>query len=163
MKYRNGFAGGVGAALSAFGLVVSLLLGGAAGAQEMQKSEAAAPPKKISVSTTVYFDPGRSELTADARAKIDDMLAKLAGLKIETVNATGIAGRMHSEVPLALARVDLVRDYLASKGIVPSSFRREAEEEYPLPNQADGRETPEERKHQSRVEIELSGYRPAAQ
>jgi outer membrane protein OmpA-like peptidoglycan-associated protein len=162
MTHRNSSMGRIGAAISCFGLIASLLIGGEARAQDTQKAEIA-PPKKISASATVYFDPGRTELNAEARSKIDAAIAKLAGLRIDTVSATGIAGRMHSEVPLALARVDLVRDYLASKGIVPSSFRREAEEEYPLPNQADGRETPEERKHQSRVEIELSGYRPAAQ
>lgn len=163
MKHHMRFAGAACAALSVIGLLVA---SAPAAAQQAQKTEAA-PPKKISVSTVVYFDPGKSELRPDARAKIDEMIGKLGAQvgnnKVETASVIGIAARLHNEIPLAFARVDLIREYLEGKGIVPTTFHRETDEEYPPPSRMDGPETPDEWKHASRVEIELSGYRAAAQ
>lgn len=71
---------------------------------------------------TVEFDSDMATLTASGKAILDEMsvsLQKVNGKKVEVIGHTDNLGLRESNLALSLARAEVVRSYLASKGISP--------------------------------------------
>lgn len=80
------------------------------------------PPKKITLNAATSFATGKSELTGDGKAAVDnEVLAKLNGFsKIESITIDGHAdpmGKEETNVKLSKNRAEAVKDYLVSKGV----------------------------------------------
>lgn len=88
------------------------------------------PKTEVSLDSDVLFAFGKSDLTADGKAKLDKLIAdaKAAKDKGETyssVNVIGHTDQLGSPAindPLSLARAKSVKDYLVSKGFPTSQY-----------------------------------------
>ncbi|MBI5926297.1 MAG: DUF192 domain-containing protein [Aquabacterium sp.] len=88
------------------------------------------PKTEVSLDSDVLFAFGKSDLTADGKAKLDKLIAdaKAAKDKGETyasVNVIGHTDQLGSPAindPLSLARAKAVKDYLVSKGFPTGQY-----------------------------------------
>ena len=86
-----------------------------------------APPaptsEKVTFAADALFDFDKAVLRADGKAKLDDLVSKLAGVSLEVIIAVGYTDRLgplaHNQ-KLSVARAQAVKDYLVSKGIEPN-------------------------------------------
>ena len=107
-----------------------------------------------------FFDFNKSDIKADAKAKLDDLAEKVKGINLEVIIAVGHADSIGSDEynqKLSVKRAEAVKAYLTSKGIDKNRVYTEGKgEKQPV---ADNR-TAEGRAKNRRVEIEVVGTRP---
>ncbi len=130
-----------------------------AAATQTSPQPAAPALKKVSLTTTVYFDNAKSALNKQAKAEIDDLLSKIQGLKLEVIIAVGRTdgkGSASANEKLGMRRANAVKDYLMSKGIAANRVYTDSR-----PDQAAtaGDKTKDARANKRRVEIEAIVYR----
>ncbi len=79
--------------------------------------------EKVTFAADALFDFDKAVLRADGKAKLDDLVSKLAGVSLEVIIAVGYTDRLgplaHNQ-KLSVARAQAVKDYLVSKGIEPN-------------------------------------------
>jgi OOP family OmpA-OmpF porin len=122
-----------------------------------------APPKptseKVTFAADAFFDFAKSTLKPEAKAKMDDLVAKTGGVALEVVIAVGhtdsVGGDSYNQ-KLSTARANAVKDYLTSKGIEKNRVYTEGKgEAQPVASN----KTKEGRAKNRRVEIEVVGTR----
>ncbi|MBB4841685.1 OOP family OmpA-OmpF porin [Paucibacter oligotrophus] len=122
-----------------------------------------APPapvsEKVTFAADAFFDFDKAVLKADAKAKLDDLLAKTKGLNLEVIIAVGHTDSVGSDVynqKLSVKRAEAVKAYLVGAGAEKNRVYTEGKgEKAPV---ADNK-TAEGRAKNRRVEIEVVGTR----
>lgn len=122
-----------------------------------------APPKptteKVTFAADALFDFDKYVIKPEARAKLDDLVSKLAGVNLEVIVAVGHTDWIGTEaynLALSKRRSDAIKQYLVSKGVEANRIYTEGKgESQPV---ADNR-TAEGRAKNRRVEIEVIGTR----
>jgi OmpA-OmpF porin, OOP family len=115
--------------------------------------------EKVTFAADAFFDFGKSTLKPEAKAKLDDLVAKTAGVNLEVIIAVGhtdnVGGDAYNQ-KLSVSRAEAVKAYLVSKGIEKNRVYTEGKgEKQPV---ADNK-TAEGRAKNRRVEIEVVGTR----
>ncbi len=85
----------------------------------------AAAPMKITLSADAFFETNKSIIKPAGKAKLDDVVAKLAGSKVDSIIAVGhtdSVGGDASNQKLSERRAQAVKAYLVSKGINAASI-----------------------------------------
>jgi outer membrane protein OmpA-like peptidoglycan-associated protein len=113
----------------------------------------APPARPTLILTGVNFQTGRSVLTRDSYAVLDQVAASLAAnpeIRIEIAGYTDSVGRKLTNLRLSMARAGAVRAYLARRGVSPMRMqaRGYGASGYIAPNS-----TPEGRAQNRRVEL----------
>ncbi len=120
---------------------------------------AAPVSEKVTFAADAFFDFDKAELKADGRAKLDDLVSKMAGVNLEVIIAVGHTDSIGTEAynqKLSVRRAETVKNYLASKGVERNRIYTEGKgEKQPV---ADNK-TREGRAENRRVEIEVVGTR----
>ena len=142
----------------------------AAAARAPAKPAAAAPAKpaaaaprptteKVTLAADALFDFDKAVIKSDAKAKLDDLVAKLKAINLEVIIAIGHTDSVGSAAynqKLSLKRAEAVKAYIISKGIEPNRVYTEGKgEKQPI---ADNK-TKAGRSKNRRVEIEVVGTR----
>ena len=84
--------------------------------------------EKVTFAADALFDFDKAVLRADGKAKLDDLVSKLAGVSLEVIIGVGYTDRIGSEkynLGLSQRRAQAVKDYLVSKGIEPNRIYTE--------------------------------------
>jgi OOP family OmpA-OmpF porin len=115
--------------------------------------------EKVTFAADAFFDFGKSALKPEAKAKLDDLVAKTAGVNLEVIIAVGHTDNVGSDAAnqkLSVARAEAVKAYLVSKNVEKNRVYTEGKgEKQPV---ADNK-TAEGRAKNRRVEIEVVGTR----
>ena len=105
------------------------------------KAEAPAAPapqpaapviRRLTLSSELLFDFDRATLRPAGQSKLDELAGELQGVKLDSVVASGYAGRVGTESynqKLSERRAQAVRDYLVQKGIDPQRVQTEGKGE----------------------------------
>ncbi len=106
-----------------------------------------------------FFDFDKATVKPEARAKLDDLVAKVKGINLEVIIAVGhtdaVGADAHNQ-RLSVRRAEAVKAYLVSKGVEKNRVYTEGKgEKSPV---ADNK-TAEGRAKNRRVEIEVVGTR----
>lgn len=96
------------------GALATLTLAGPASAQRAFEREKYGDPNALA---TVVFDFGRSDLTDEAKARLDHAVVLAGGSALEVVGHTDHSGDAAYNQWLAEQRAQAVRQYLIAKGI----------------------------------------------
>jgi OOP family OmpA-OmpF porin len=129
--------------------------------------------EKVTFAADALFDFDKAVLRADGKAKLDDLVSKLAGVSLEVIIAVGYTDRIgplkHNQ-DLSVRRAQSVKDYLVSKGIEPNRVYTEGKgPANPVKQCPDPSPKGEIRNKQQlidclqpnrRVEVEVVGTRP---
>jgi len=107
------------------------------------KPAAAAPViEKVTLQSDALFDFDKAVVKPDARAKLDDLVAKMKGVNLEVVIAVGHADRIGGAAynqKLSVRRAEAVKAYLVSKGIAANRVYTEGKgERQPVKNCSGG-------------------------
>ena len=81
---------------------------------------AAPVSEKVTFAADAFFDVNKSVLKPEARAKLDDLVSKTAGVNLEVIIAVGHTDSVGSDAAnqkLSIARSEAVKKFLTSKGI----------------------------------------------
>jgi outer membrane protein OmpA-like peptidoglycan-associated protein len=76
--------------------------------------------EKVTFAADAFFDTGKSVLKPEAKAKLDDLVSKTAGINLEVIIAVGHTDSDGSDAynqKLSVARSEAVKAYLTGKGI----------------------------------------------
>jgi OOP family OmpA-OmpF porin len=115
--------------------------------------------EKVTFAADAFFDTGKSVLKPEARAKLDDLVAKTAGVNLEVIIAVGHTDSDGSDAynqKLSVSRAEAVKAYLVSKNVEKNRVYTEGKgEKQPV---ADNK-TKEGKAKNRRVEIEVVGTR----
>ena len=115
--------------------------------------------EKVTFAADAFFDTGKSVLKPEAKAKLDDLVAKTAGVNLEVIIAVGHTDSDGSDAynqKLSVARAEAVKAYLVSKNVEKNRVYTEGKgEKQPV---ADNK-TKEGKAKNRRVEIEVVGTR----
>ena len=115
--------------------------------------------EKVTFAADAFFDTGKSVLKPEAKAKLDDLVSKTAGINLEVIIAVGHTDSDGSDAynqTLSVARSEAVKAYLTGKGIEKNRVYTEGKgEKQPV---ADNK-TKEGKAKNRRVEIEVVGTR----
>ena len=115
--------------------------------------------QKVTYAADAFFDFDKSVLKPEGRAKLDDLVSKIKGIKLEVIIAVGHTDSIGSDAynqRLSVRRAEAVKAYLVSKGIERNRIYTEGKgEKQPV---ADNR-TAEGRAKNRRVEVEVVGTR----
>jgi len=115
--------------------------------------------EKVTFAADAFFDTGKSVLKPEAKAKLDDLVSKTAGINLEVIIAVGHTDSDGGDAfnqKLSVRRADSVKDYLTSKGVEKNRVYTEGKgEKQPV---ADNK-TKEGKAKNRRVEIEVVGTR----
>jgi OOP family OmpA-OmpF porin len=128
------------------------------------------PPKpvpameKVQFAADTLFDFDKSVIKPEGRRTLDDLVEKIKGIDLEVIIAVGHTDSIGSDAynqRLSERRAHAVSAYLQSRGIDPSRIKVEGRgEKQPVaPNRVNGRDNPEGRQKNRRVEIEVIGTR----
>jgi OOP family OmpA-OmpF porin len=125
----------------------------------------AAPPKptseKVTYAADAFFDFDKAVLKPEAKAKLDDLVAKTKGINLEVIIAVGHTDNIGSAAynqALSERRANAVKDYLVSKGIEKNRVYTEGKG---MKNPIASNSTAEGRAKNRRTEIEVVGTRAA--
>jgi len=115
--------------------------------------------EKVTFAADAFFDFNKSDLKPEGKAKLDDLVGKMAGINLEVIIAVGhtdaIGGDAYNQ-KLSVRRAEAVKNYLTSKGVEKNRVYTEGKgEKQPV---ADNKTT-EGRAKNRRVEIEVVGTR----
>jgi OOP family OmpA-OmpF porin len=115
--------------------------------------------EKVTFAADAFFDFNKSDLKPEGKAKLDDLVGKMAGINLEVIIAVGhtdaIGGDAYNQ-KLSVRRAESVKNYLTSKGVEKNRVYTEGKgEKQPV---ADNKTT-EGRAKNRRVEIEVVGTR----
>jgi OmpA-OmpF porin, OOP family len=128
-------------------------------AKPAAKPAPASVKQAVVIQADALFDFDKSVLRPDGRKSIDDALAKLKGVDIEMVIATGHTDSIGTEAynqKLSERRAAAVKDYLVSKGIPAAKITTIGKgESQPVATN----KTAEGRQKNRRVDIEFKGTR----
>ncbi len=120
---------------------------------------AAPTSEKVTFASDAFFDFGKSVLKPEAKAKLDDLVSKTAGINLEVIIAVGHTDNVGSDAfnqKLSVSRAEAVKAYLVSKGIEKNRVYTEGKgEKQPVADNKTG----EGRAKNRRVEIEVVGTR----
>jgi OOP family OmpA-OmpF porin len=129
--------------------------------------------EKVTFAADALFDFDKATLRPDGRARLDDLVSKLAGVSLEVIIAVGYTDRLGSDTynqALSQRRAQAVKDYLVSKGIEPNRVYTEGKgEANPVKQCPEPSAKGEVRNRQQliaclqpnrRVEVEVVGTRP---
>ncbi len=120
---------------------------------------AAPVSEKVTFAADAFFDFDKSVLKPEAKAKLDDLVAKTKAVALEVIIAVGHTDAVGADAynqKLSVARSEAVKAYLVSKGIEKNRVYTEGKgEKQPV---ADNK-TVEGRAKNRRVEIEVVGTR----
>jgi len=123
------------------------------------KAAPASVKQAVVIQADALFDFDKSVLRADGKKNIDDALAKLAGVDVEMVIATGRTDSVGTDAynqKLSERRAAAVKEYLASKGIATSKITTLGKgESQPVATN----KTKEGRQKNRRVDIEFKGVK----
>jgi OmpA-OmpF porin, OOP family len=115
--------------------------------------------EKVTFAADAFFDTGKSVLKNEAKAKLDDLVAKTAGVNLEVIIAVGHTDSDGSDAfnqKLSVSRAEAVKAYLVTKGVERNRVYTEGKgEKQPV---ADNK-TSEGKQKNRRVEIEVVGTR----
>jgi OOP family OmpA-OmpF porin len=115
--------------------------------------------EKVTFAADAFFDFDKSVLKPDGKAKLDDLVSKLAGMNLEVIIAVGHTDSVGSDAynqRLSIRRAEAVKAYLVNKGIEANRVYTEGKgEKQPV---ADNRSAAGRAKNR-RVEIEVVGTR----
>ncbi len=116
---------------------------------------------KVTYAADAFFDFNKSVVKPEGKAKLDDLVGKIAGVNLEVIIAVGhtdsVGGDVYNQ-KLSVARAEAVKAYLVSKGVEKNRVYTEGKgEKQPV---ADNK-TAEGRAKNRRVEIEVVGTRAA--
>jgi OOP family OmpA-OmpF porin len=115
---------------------------------------------KVNYATDTFFDFDKAVLKPEGKTKLDELVGKLKGVKLEVlivVGHTDSIGSHDYNLKLSVARSAAVRDYLVSKDIKKNDVYTEGRgKTQPV---ADNK-TADGRAKNRRVEIEVVGTRP---
>jgi len=115
--------------------------------------------EKVTFAADAFFDSGKSVLKPEAKAKLDDLVSKTAGINLEVIIAVGHTDSDGSDAmnqKLSVARSEAVKAYLTGKGVEKNRVYTEGKgEKQPV---ADNK-TKEGKAKNRRVEIEVVGTR----
>ena len=115
--------------------------------------------EKVTYAADAFFDFDKAVLKPEAKAKLDDLVAKTGGVNLEVIIAVGHTDSVGSDAynqKLSVRRSEAVKAYLVSKGIEKNRVYTEGKgEKQPV---ADNK-TSEGRAKNRRVEIEVVGTR----
>ena len=114
---------------------------------------------KVTYAADAFFDFDKAVLKPEGKAKLDDLVGKVAGINLEVIIAVGHTDSVGSDAynqSLSVRRAESVKAYLVSKGIEKNRVYTEGKgEKQPV---ADNK-TAEGRAKNRRVEIEVVGTR----
>ena len=115
--------------------------------------------EKVTFAADAFFDFDKAVLKPEGKAKLDDLVSKMAGLNLEVIIAVGhtdsVGGDAYNQ-SLSVRRSEAVKSYLTSKGVEKNRVYTEGKgEKQPV---ADNK-TAEGRAKNRRVEIEVVGTR----
>jgi OOP family OmpA-OmpF porin len=136
-----------------------------------------APPaptsEKVTFAADALFDFDKAVMRPEGKAKLDDLVSKLAGVSLEVIIAVGYTDRLGGDAynqKLSQRRAQAVKDYLVSKGIEPNRVYTEGKgEANPVKQCADPSKKGEIKTRKQlidclqpnrRVEVEVVGTRP---
>jgi OOP family OmpA-OmpF porin len=114
---------------------------------------------KVTYAADAFFDFDKSVIKPEGKAKLDDLVGKIAGINLEVIIAVGHTDAVGSDSynqKLSVRRSEAVKAYLVTKGIEKNRVYTEGKgEKQPV---ADNK-TSEGRAKNRRVEIEVVGTR----
>jgi len=129
--------------------------------------------EKVTFAADALFDFDKAVLRPDGKAKLDELVSKLAGVSLEVIIGVGYTDRIGSlkhNMDLSVRRAQSVKDYLVSKGIEPNRVYTEGKgPANPVKQCPDPSPKGEVRNRQQlidclqpnrRVEVEVVGTRP---
>jgi OOP family OmpA-OmpF porin len=123
------------------------------------KAAPASVKQAVVIQADALFDFDKSVLRPDGKKNIDDALAKLAGVDVEMVIATGHTDSVGTDAynqKLSERRAAAVKEYLAAKGIASSKITTLGKgESQPVATN----KTKEGRQKNRRVDIEFKGVK----
>ncbi|WHZ12267.1 MAG: Outer membrane protein A precursor [Burkholderiaceae bacterium] len=118
---------------------------------------------KVTYSADAFFDFDKSVLKPEGKAKLDDLVDKIKGIKLEVIIAVGHTdsiGTVAYNQKLSVRRAEAVKAYLETKGIEKNRIYTEGKgKSQPIASNA----TAAGRAKNRRVEIEVVGTRENTQ
>lgn len=121
----------------------------------------AAAPTKVSLAADALFDFDKSVLKVGGAAKLDELVAKIKGMQLDVVIATGHTDSVGSDAynqRLSVARAEAVKAYLVSNGVDVKRIRALGKgETEPVADNA----TAEGRAKNRRVDVSVQSLAPA--
>jgi len=115
--------------------------------------------EKVTYAADAFFDFDKSTLKPEAKAKLDDLVAKTGGVNLEVIIAVGHTDSIGSDAynqKLSLRRAESVKSYLVGKGVEKNRVYTEGKgEKQPVADNS----TAAGRAKNRRVEIEVVGTR----
>ncbi len=124
--------------------------------------------EKITLAADALFDFNKAVLRPEGTAKLDELVTKIQGIKLEVILAVGHADRIGSDKynqALSEKRAAAVKTYLVSKGLGANHVYTEGKGETQPKTKADQCKGPKSKKvidclqPDRRVEIEVIGTR----